>query len=90
MGEDKKVSLLDKLYDKAKDDLILIPRSLRIWIDVLLAIGIFFAMVLYPAYRSLEIGIWGGVDYLFMSTGTFLSILFIFFAYRAIKQKKGA
>ncbi|MFC1514481.1 hypothetical protein ACFL5X_01095 [Candidatus Omnitrophota bacterium] len=78
----------DKLYERVKKDLILIPKSVRIVIDGLFAVYIFGGMVLYPIYRCMKSGIWGYEDYLFMSFGALLTLLFIKFIIKALKVDK--
>ena len=75
----------DALYERAKEDLVLIPRSVRIIIDYLLALGIFISLVLYPITRSIVSGCHGDVTYIIVMVGIASSWLFISYANRARK-----
>jgi len=72
--------LYDAVYERAKVDLILIPRGVRIVIDYLLALGIFLSLVAYPIIRSIVSGCHGDVTYIIVFVGASCSWLFVRYA----------
>ena len=78
----------DKLYERTKKDSILIPKGVRIVVDILFAIYVFGGMVVYPIYRCNRSGIWGEVDYVFIGVGLVVTLLFVLFVRKALKGEK--
>jgi hypothetical protein len=87
--EELVMKALSKLYIRATKDLILIPRPIRIWIDIGFAVVIFAGMVLLPLWYVIELRFIGSIDVAYILVGLFLTQLFLFFAYRATKKERG-
>jgi hypothetical protein len=88
-GEIKRLAMkgLERVYKRAKQDLVLLPRSLRIWIDIIFAIVIFSGMVILPLYSVIRDRKIEKIDVIYMVAGTFLTLLFLSFANRARKKE---
>ncbi|MCK5590497.1 MAG: hypothetical protein KAI72_00955 [Candidatus Pacebacteria bacterium] len=78
--------MVDVIAEKAKDDLILIPKNIRIWMDILMGIAFLMGLVVYPAIRCTRSGIWNMTFVGFVCFGLFMACLFFIFAYRARKK----
>ena len=79
--------IIDKIAEKAKDDLILIPKNIRIGMDIIMGVSFFIGLVIYPTIRCTKSGIWNNTFIGFVCFGVFMSCLFFFFAYRAANHK---
>ena len=81
--------LLDRLYEKSKEDMLfLIPQPVRIIIDLVFGIVIFGCFVLYPISCIVETGYTVWMDFVLIPVGTLLSVMLIFFADKAMKKIK--
>ena len=71
------------MNENQNPDLIPIPRKVRIWVDIVLAVAIFAIMVALPLYIMIDLGkvyeefIWT------IATGIFLVLLLTYFVKRA-------
>ena len=85
-----KKSLLDKLYERAKEDPILIPLTWRIWIGIGLTLYILYGFVLLPLYTIITVDqkVFQE-DLMFIIAGLLASGILIFACYRATKKEKG-
>ena len=80
--------IVDVLAEKAKEDLILIPRNCRIGIDIVMGLAWFAGVVVYPVIRCTVSDVWNWEFVLFVCFGAFISGLFFFFAFKANKAKR--
>ncbi|MDP8258840.1 MAG: hypothetical protein P9L90_05415 [Candidatus Aadella gelida] len=88
--KDEKKPLLDKLYEKAKDDPILIPLTWRIWIAIAIGLYAFVGLVLFPIHTCLTVDqkVFPE-DVAFIGVGFLVSGILFFASYRAIKKERG-
>jgi len=84
----QKGKIIDVLSEKAKNDLILIPRNWRIIADMVMGCAWFAGAVIYPIIKCTISGIWNLEFVGFICFGIFISGLFFFFAFIKIKDKK--
>ena len=90
MEKTGKKPLLDKLYERAKDDPILIPLTWRIWTAIAAGLYAFVGLVLFPVHTCLTVDrkVFPE-DVAFIGVGLMVSGILFFVSYRATKKEKG-
>ncbi len=91
MDEEKKETLLNKLYERVLEDPILIPLTWRIWVMIAIAVWTFWNLVIVPVAFVIQRGTpkFCEMDGTFIGIGLIATSLCLLTAVRSIKRKNG-